>query len=307
MQSSVVAQNGVSPQSEGFRELVDREIYRVVGALSELVHGFDFARLLSLYYKAYLDGDDQLKANVIKWFRGEYSSKSEARAELGVNIIITDDDWYDYIKLFSLFLHEAGYSGLLVLIDELVNIYKVPNAITRQYNYEKLLTMYNDALQGRASYMGIIMCGTPQCIEDQRRGLYSYEALRSRLADGRFASDKRDMMAPVIKLSPLTAEEMLVLAEKLEEIHCGLYDHAALLNDKQREDFIKLEYGRVGADQNITPREIIRDFIQLLNVLCQHPGTSPSELIGSGEFTFSPSSAVSDDASAKDEYSEFEI
>lgn len=307
VQSSVVAQNGVSLQSEGFRELVDREIYRVVGALSELVHGFDFARLLSLYYKAYLDGDDQLKANVIKWFRGEYSSKSEARAELGVNIIITDDDWYDYIKLFSLFLHEAGYSGLLVLIDELVNIYKVPNAITRQYNYEKLLTMYNDALQGRASYMGIIMCGTPQCIEDQRRGLYSYEALRSRLADGRFASDKRDMMAPVIKLSPLTAEEMLVLAEKLEEIHCGLYDHAALLNDKQREDFIKLEYGRVGADQNITPREIIRDFIQLLNVLCQHPGTSPSELIGSGEFTFSPSSAVSDDASAKDEYSEFEI
>ena len=307
VQSAGVAQNGVSPQSEGFRELVDREIYRVVGALSELVHGFDFARLLSLYYKAYLDGDDQLKANVIKWFRGEYSSKSEARAELGVNIIITDDDWYDYIKLFSLFLHEAGYSGLLVLIDELVNIYKVPNAITRQYNYEKLLTMYNDALQGRASYMGIIMCGTPQCIEDQRRGLYSYEALRSRLADGRFASDKRDMMAPVIKLSPLTAEEMLVLAEKLEEIHCGLYDHAALLNDKQREDFIKLEYGRVGADQNITPREIIRDFIQLLNVLCQHPGTSPSELIGSGEFTFSPSSAVSDDASAKDEYSEFEI
>lgn len=194
-----------------------------------------------------------------------------------------------------------------MLIDELVNIYKVPNAITRQYNYEKLLTMYNDALQGRASYMGIIMCGTPQCIEDQRRGLYSYEALRSRLADGRFASDKRDMMAPVIKLSPLTAEEMLVLAEKLEEIHCGLYDHAALLNDKQREDFIKLEYGRVGADQNITPREIIRDFIQLLNVLCQHPGTSPSELIGSGEFTFSPSSAVSDDASAKDEYSEIEI
>lgn len=307
VQSSVVAQNGVSPKSEGFRELVDREIYRVVGALSELVHGFDFARLLSLYYKAYLDGDDQLKANVIKWFRGEYSSKSEARAELGINIIITDDDWYDYIKLFSLFLHEAGYSGLLVLIDELVNIYKVPNAITRQYNYEKLLTMYNDALQGRASYMGIIMCGTPQCIEDQRRGLYSYEALRSRLADGRFASDKRDMMAPVIKLSPLTAEEMLVLAEKLEEIHCGLYDHAALLSDKQREDFIKLEYGRVGADQNITPREIIRDFIQLLNVLCQHPGTSPSELIGSGEFTFSPSSAVSDDASAKDEYSEFEI
>ena len=154
VQSSVVAQNGVSPQSEGFRELVDREIYRVVGALSELVHGFDFARLLSLYYKAYLDGDDQLKANVIKWFRGEYSSKSEARAELGINIIITDDDWYDYIKLFSLFLHEAGYSGLLVLIDELVNIYKVPNAITRQYNYGKAAYYVQRCASGKGKLYG---------------------------------------------------------------------------------------------------------------------------------------------------------
>lgn len=149
-----------------------------------MVHGFDFSKLLTIYYRAYTAGDDDGKAKVVKWFRGEYTTKTEAKNELGVNIIITDDDWFDYIKLFALFLQKAGYSGLLILIDELVNIYKIPNAITRQYNYEKLLTMYNDALQGRARHLGIIMCGTPQCIEDTRRGVYSYEALRSRLAGG---------------------------------------------------------------------------------------------------------------------------
>ena len=194
-----------------------------------MVHGFDFSKLLTIYYRAYTAGDDDGKAKVVKWFRGEYTTKTEAKNELGVNIIITDDDWFDYIKLFALFLQKAGYSGLLILIDELVNIYKIPNAITRQYNYEKLLTMYNDALQGRARHLGIIMCGTPQCIEDTRRGVYSYEALRSRLAEGRFGREgtEKDLLAPVIRLAPLTYEELLVLTEKLAEIHAELFDYDA--------------------------------------------------------------------------------
>ena len=121
---------------------------------------------------------------MLKWFRGEYATKTEARQELGVNIVITDNDWYEYLKLFACFLKQAGYAGMLILIDELVNIYKIPNAITRQYNYEKILTMYNDAMQGKARYLGFILCGTPQCMEDPRRGVYSYEALRSRRAEG---------------------------------------------------------------------------------------------------------------------------
>ena len=224
----------------------ERRIRGVVGELSEMVHGFDFAKLLTIYYKAYIGGDDESKAKVVKWFRGEYSLKSEAKAELGVNIIVTDDDWYDYIKLFATFLKRAGYDGMLILIDELVNIYKIPNSITRQYNYEKILTMYNDALQGKAHHLGIIMSGTLQCIEDQRRGVYSYEALRSRLEQGRFGSDEHsDMLAPVIKLNPLSYEEMLVLTEKLADIHAELFGYEAhpraggansLYQDRVRQD-----------------------------------------------------------------------
>ena len=283
----------------------ERRIRGVVGELSEMVHGFDFAKLLTVYYKAYI-GDDESKAKVVKWFRGEYSLKSEAKAELGVNIIVTDDDWYDYIKLFAAFLKRAGYDGMLILIDELVNIYKIPNSITRQYNYEKILTMYNDALQGKAHHLGIIMSGTLQCIEDQRRGVYSYEALRSRLEQGRFGSDEHsDMLAPVIKLNPLSYEEMLVLTEKLADIHAELFGYERTLGQEELIAFIKIEYGRIGADKNITPREVIRDFIELLNISFQNPGLTVSQLLGSEGFEYARSEV--DEENVEKEFAEFEI
>lgn len=284
----------------------ERRIRGVVGELSEMVHGFDFAKLLTIYYKAYIDGDDESKAKVVKWFRGEYSLKSEAKAELGINIIVTDDDWYDYIKLFAAFLKRAGYDGMLILIDELVNIYKIPNSITRQYNYEKILTMYNDALQGKAHHLGIIMSGTLQCIEDQRRGVYSYEALRSRLEQGRFGSDEHsDMLAPVIKLNPLSYEEMLVLTEKLADIHAELFGYERTLGQEELIAFIKIEYGRIGADKNITPREVIRDFIELLNISFQNPGLTVSQLLGSEGFEYARSEV--DEENVEKEFAEFEI
>lgn len=284
----------------------ERRIRGVVGELSEMVHGFDFAKLLTVYYKDYIGGDDESKAKVVKWFRGEYSLKSEAKAELGVNIIVTDDDWYDYIKLFAAFLKRAGYDGMLILIDELVNIYKIPNSITRQYNYEKILTMYNDALQGKAHHLGIIMSGTLQCIEDQRRGVYSYEALRSRLEQGRFGSDEHsDMLAPVIKLNPLSYEEMLVLTEKLADIHAELFGYERTLGQEELIAFIKIEYGRIGADKNITPREVIRDFIELLNISFQNPGLTVSQLLGSEGFEYARSEV--DEENVEKEFAEFEI
>ncbi|MBP5591391.1 ATP-binding protein, partial [bacterium] len=181
VQSETMQEYGFSPDDPALAAAVDRKIYAVTSAVSELVHGFEFARLLSLYYRAYSEGNDETKMKVVRWFRAEYATKREAKEELGVNIIITDDDWYDYLKLFALFFRLAGYTGMMIMIDELVNIYKIPNSITRQYNYEKMLTMYNDTLQGKARYLGIIMGATPQAVDDRRRGVYSYEALRSRL------------------------------------------------------------------------------------------------------------------------------
>ncbi len=278
---------GVDMDAPDFTKQVEHRIFDVINSLNNMVHGFDFARLLTMYYQAYVNGNDEVKACVVKWFRGEYTTKTEAKRELGVNVIITDDDWYEYIKIFAAFLQKAGYSGMLVLIDELVNIYKIPNAITRQYNYEKILTMYNDTLQGKAQHLGIIMCGTPQCIEDNRRGIYSYEALRSRLAEGRFATDDaRDMLAPVIKLMPLTHEEMLVLIEKLSEIHAVLFGYESKITENDLVTFIKIEYGRIGANSHITPREVIRDFIELLDILYQHPELRVQSLLASDDFAF---------------------
>lgn len=306
VQSSAMAKSGLSAGDPALGKLVDQEIYAVTSSISELVHGFEFAHLLSMYYHAYLDGDDEAKAKVVKWFRGEYATKTEAKNELGVNIIISDDNWYDYLKLFAMFFRLAGYTGMMIMIDELVNIAKIPNAITRQYNYEKMLMMYNDALQGKAKYLGILMGATPQALEDRHRGIYSYEALRSRLAEGKFSRPgARDLLAPVIRLDPLTADEMLVLCEKLADMHADLYGYTRKLADQDLASFIQMEYARIGADQNITPREVIRDFIELLDLLYQNPDMNLQELMQSDQFTYNKSDAVSDQTDEK--YAEFTI
>lgn len=255
--------------------------------LCELVHGYDFSAVLKKYAFAFAEEDMEAKACVVKWLRGEYRTKTEARRELGVNACIADDSWYDYLKLLAEFLTGAGYKGLVVMIDELVNLYKIPNSVTRQNNYEKILTMYNDTLQGKAHHLGIIMGGTPQSIEDRRRGVYSYEALRSRLTQGRFASEGlSDMLAPVIRLNPLTYEELLVLIEKLADIHAGYFEYQRSLTEDDLVSFLQIEFGRVGSDSHLTPREVIRDFIELLDIVYQNPDASVSSLLGSRDFSF---------------------
>ena len=305
-QSEAAIETGLHPGDSALAQATERKIMEVTSSIRELVHGFEFAKLLTAYYQAYISGDDETRAKVVKWFRGEYPLKSEAKEALGVNIIISDDDWYDYLKLFAVFFRLAGYAGMMIMVDELVNLYKIPNSITRQYNYEKILTMYNDTLQGKASYLGIIMGATPQALEDKRRGIYSYEALRSRLAEGRFSKPgARDLLAPVIRLEPLTAEEMLVLCEKLADMHAGLYGYPRSVNAEDLAGFIKTEYSRIGADTNITPREVIRDFIELLDLLYQNPGMKIAELLESEEFSYAQSEAVSDETTP--EFAEFTI
>ena len=305
VQQQVMTESQLSITDPALSRLVEKRISAVIYSLNEMVHGFDFARLLTLYYQAHITGDDATKAKVLKWFRGEYNTKTEARQELGVNIVITDDDWYEYLKIFAAFLKQAGYSGMLVLIDELVNIYKIPNAITRQYNYEKILTMYNDAMQGKAQHIGFILCGTPQCMEDPRRGVYSYEALRSRLAEGHFSGEHKDLLSPVIKLLPLTNEEMLILIEKLADIHAGLYDYKQIVNQQDMVDFIEIEFSRIGADTHITPREVIRDFIEVLDIVYQNPGIKVRTLLGSDRFTYAQNSVQEENTHT--DFAEFEL
>lgn len=305
VQQEVMASENLSVTSAQLPGLVEKRISAVIYSLNEMVHGFDFARLLTLYYQAYIAGDDETKAKVLKWFRGEYGTKTEARQELGVHMVITDDDWYEYLKLFACFLKQAGYAGMLILIDELVNIYKIPNAITRQYNYEKILTMYNDTMQGKAQHLGLILCGTPQCMEDPRRGVYSYEALRSRLAEGHFAGEHKDLLSPVIRLQPLTPEEMLILIEKLADIHAGLYEYAQIVTQQDMGDFIEIEFGRIGADVHITPREVIRDFIEVLDIVYQNPSLQVRTLLNSEQFTYARNAVQ--EGETDQEFAEFDL
>lgn len=301
IQTRVMLDNGEKRTDAEFASQVEREIFSVINSLEGMVNGFEFAKAVMLYYRAYNESDDRMKSNIIRWFRGEYQTRTEAKNELGINFVVSDDNWYDFLKIFALFMVHAGYKGMLIIIDELVNIFKIAHTITRQSNYEKILTMYNDVLQGKAKHIGFLLGGTPQCIEDKYKGVFSYEALRSRLSAGRYADeDTKDMLAPIIHLNMLTHEEMYVLIEKLSIMHGQLFDYTPRIGHVDMVAFLTEEYNRVGASTHITPREIIRDFIELLNILYQNPDKSAASILGSGEYVTAPDKI-------EDEFAEFEI
>lgn len=295
------------PGTPEFDKLVEKQIFAVTGQLEGMINGFEFAKAVVTYWRAYLADDGMMKSNVLKWFRGEYTSKKEAKDDLDINWIVTDETWYDFLKVFATFMVSAGYQGILVMVDELVNIFKISHKISRENNYEKLLTMYNDALQGKAKHIGFLMGCTPQCIEDRYRGIFSYEALRSRLSEGHFSTETaRDLSAPIVRLHMLNQEEVYVLIEKLRDIHGTLYGYTPTLTHEDLVYFLEVEYNRVGAQTHITPREIIRDFIELVGIIHQNPDKHVADILGNNSFQMAKG-GLADEEDVSDEFVGFEL
>lgn len=286
LQSSL-AEQGISPDSPEFSAKLTSLVKKDMGELEELVGGFDFARVITEYYRAYLDGGDdgaRKMSAALRWLRGEFSSKTEARGELGfsVSVIIDDDNWYDFLKLWATLVRKMGYRGLVVFIDECVNLYKITHRVSRENNYEKILSMFNDTLQGRAPGLCIVFGGTPQFLEDPRRGLFSYEALRSRLCDSRFALDGfKNLIGPVIRLRRLSDDELLALIRRVSALYSQYYNWDVRISDEEQINFLQICLSRAGADSMITPREMLRDYMTVLNILMQNPEATFGEVVGS--------------------------
>lgn len=259
----------------------DVVIREQLAELTELVGGFDFAEVVAAYWRGHDEGNETLKADAIRWLRGEFATRTDARAALGVRTIVDDSNVYDQLKLLARFVRLAGYGGLYICLDELVNLYKLAHTQARNANYEQLLRIFNDSLQGNAVGLGFLLGGTPEFLLDPRRGLYSYEALQSRLAENRFANDGLvDLSGPVLRLSNLTPEDLFVLLTKLRHLYASGEPAAYLVPDEGIQAFMAHCQGHVGEAYFRTPRATITAFINLLAVLEQNPTAAWADLVG---------------------------
>ena len=292
--------DGVSPEDGQFADALSRKVSDTVRELEFLVGGFDFARVITAYYRAYLSDGEEARLRMsacLRWLRGEYATKTEARADLGfsVSVIIDDDNWYDFLKLWAALMRHMGYRGLVVFIDECVNLYKITHRVSRENNYEKMLAMFNDTLQGRAPGLCIVFGGTPQFLEDPRRGLFSYEALRSRLCDSRFSTDGyKNLNSPVIRLRRLSDDELLALMRRMTRLYEEYYGRAARVSDEDQITFLRICLSRAGADSMITPREMLRDYMTVLDILSQNPEADFARVVGSAVKLETPNTAEED-------------
>jgi len=254
--------------------------------LTELVNGYDFADVIAAYCRGFEDGNEQLKSDAIRWLRGEFTTKTEARQALGVRTIVDDAAMYDQLKLMARFIRLSGFAGLLVSLDELVNLYKLANTQARNANYEQILRILNDSLQGTAVGLGFVLGGTPEFLLDTRRGLYSYPALQSRLAQNTFASGGLvDFSGPVVRLSSLTPEDFYVLLQKVRHVYAFGDEAKYLLPDQGIFSFMEHCSNRIGDAYFRTPRTTITHFVNLLAVLEQNPGTEWTALLGGLEIS----------------------
>jgi len=264
---------GGSPSKED----IEKSMRADVASISSYQNYQDFMRVIVCYTNDFLDGKDDITA--LRWLKGELDLKKESRKSLGTNVVIDDSNWYDMIKIWSGIVKSLGYKGLIVFIDEGVILYKLQNKVSRANNYERLLTMFNDIMQGKTQYMSIYVCGTPEFIEDPNRGLYSYEALRSRLVAGRYENGFDNYLGPIINLKPLTNEEVFVLLKTIKDLHEQRYEYKSQITDDMLETYLRTVMSNVVSTAMITPREITRDLISLLDTMHQNGDLNFMDLI----------------------------
>ncbi|SDW30796.1 P-loop protein of unknown function [Amycolatopsis xylanica] len=269
---TVAREQGVNPEAV---------IRQRMGELSESVGGYDFGEVIAAYWRGHDTGNDQLKSDAVRWLRGEFTTKTDARAALGIRSIVDDANFYDQLKLLSRFVRMAGYNGLVVCLDEMVNLYKLTSAQARSANYEQILRIVNDSLQGTSGHLGFLFGGTPEFLMDPRRGLYSYEALQSRLAENTFAVDGLvDYSGPVLRLSSLSQEDFYILLSKLRNVFAAGVADDHLLPDEALRAFMQHCSQRVGDAYFRTPRATVKEFLNLLSILEHNPGQDWRPLVG---------------------------
>jgi hypothetical protein len=272
-------------RSEQYLDLIQTSIMKTINEITD-VGGFDFGTVVMKYYEGYIKDDEQLRRNAFKWLKGEYRTKTEAKQDLGVREVINDLNYYDMLKNFCKLFVSMGYCGFMINLDETVNLYKISTSVMREKNYEKILTIYNDCFQGKVTNLFFNFAGTKQVLEDERRGLFSYYALKSRLETNKFeTAEIRDFAQPVIRLMPLDHNEIFVLLTKLKAIFNYNYKTEIAINDVDIQKFMEEIFNKPGASEFLTPREVIRDFLNILNIIRQNPTVDKNTLFGEIEIS----------------------
>lgn len=272
-------------RNEKYLKLIQTNIMKTINEITD-VGGFDFGMVVMKYYEGYIMDNEQLRRNALKWLKGEYRTKTEAKQDLGVREVINDLNYYDMLKNFCKLFVSMGYSGFMINLDEAINLYKISTSIMREKNYEKLLTIYNDCFQGKVTNLFFNFAGTKEVLENERRGLFSYQALKSRLETNKFETTEiRDFAQPVIRLMPLDHNEIFVLLKKLKAIFDFNYKTTINIVDSDIHQFMEELFNKPGASEFLTPREVIRDFLNILNIIRQNPAVDKKKLFGELEIS----------------------
>ncbi|MBL4795485.1 MAG: DUF2791 family P-loop domain-containing protein [Pseudomonadales bacterium] len=254
------------------------EIAERLKIFEEMACGFDFIQVIQAYWTALDTDNTALHDASLRWIRGEYLTKALAKKELGVCSIIDDNNCFDCLKMMAQFVKLSGFSGLVVLTDELGSVYNIRDKRARLNNFDAILNIVNESWLGVSPNIGYFFFTTPELFTDKKRGIQEHPALSSRLTENRFSSDTlRDWTSPVMRLTSFTDANISQLFANLLFIFCiGKHENLTLYKDDLSE-VIGLLKTMLNESYYKNPRNTIKSFLDFLAIRECNPTASTAD------------------------------
>ncbi|MBU5427676.1 ATP-binding protein [Tissierella pigra] len=283
------------------KKIVENEILNITSCFKSVGLSYELGQAISKYYEGIAEDNKVLKLKALRWIRGDIDTRTESKRELGIERIINDDNWYDAIKNLAELFSDIGYSGFVVNFDEAVNLYKLPMAQTRERNYEKILNIFNECKSNTARGLFINFGATRKTIFDEHRGMSSYGALKGRLgSDGNLNSRLINTNKTALLLKPLTVEEIYTLLDNLNSIYNIHYRKNISMTTENIQIYMEEQLNRPGAAEFLTPRAVIKDYLEVLDLIRQNPDEEIESIVY-GKFGKEPMPVTKDEANKDDD------
>lgn len=241
-------------------------------------HATTFAAAIENYYKLSARGDQETAKYAMAWLSGEKNIPYTIKRQFGVKGDIDRENAFKYLEALSSFLMALKYSGLIILIDEAEHIMTLHTKKLRDTAYDYMRFIYDECSLGRFHNTLFIFAGTPEFFEDPKMGVPSYTALNERIEDV-LNTEFKDLRKPIIRLDGFKKDNLMELSDRLISMHEEVYEWEAKPVRESLDGIIARHEANAELTGYISPRNFVKSFISVLDVVQQNPELRSEEEI----------------------------
>lgn len=266
--------HALEPGAPGFDEALAQEVLTLLGPVGDSAQAF--AQALSAYAQASLHGEDDVARALLQWLGGDAKVAATAKRRAHLAGPFADNDALPMLRGLSTVVRQSGYRGLVILLDEVERLVRLPRADQRKSGLELLQNWIGALTGGELPGTLLVVAGTTTFF-DSPRGVPMLEPLHQRigpLEDGPFP----DLDAVQLRLPPFDGERLLRVGKQVRGLYGALHpDVARRCPDEFLQRLSADIAGAFGGKVEVAPRRFLREVVGVLGRCRQYPDYDPGE------------------------------